>query len=301
MGRLAPAEFGVGETHGILLRPENQTHATSKGLGWTSLYASAQREKPYEDHYTAVDDHLIVLHLTGPVGVTRLLGRVPARRLIAPGGLFILPGGRDFGVRLEGHLETLHVYVRKQIVEEVAEQFGYGASTAISLLPSLGDHDPLIERLILDIQETLRSPDPTSAVYADYLAYALAARLLRQHSTSTQTNPTPQGGFSKVQLQRATDYMEAHLGHSLTLADLAVATGLSSSHFARRFKVTTGMPPHKYLIRLRVERAKRMLMGTDSLTDIALACGFTHQEHMTRIFHRETGITPAAFRRAMRP
>jgi AraC family transcriptional regulator len=266
-------------------------------LGWASLYASAQHEKPYEDQYAAVDDHLIVLHLSGPVAVTRILGRHPARRVIVPGGLFILPGGMDFGVRLEDKLETLHVYIRRRIVEEVAEQFGFGAGDAVALLPCLGDHDPLIERLILDIQETLQTPDSTSSVYADYLAYALAARLLRQHSTSTRTNPTPQGGFTKLQLQRATDYMEAHLGDSLSLDDMAAATGLSTGHFARRFKVSTGMPPHRYLMRLRFERAKRMLLGGDSLVEIALACGFAHQEHLTRIFRQQVGVPPAAFRR----
>ena len=113
MGRLLPGEFSVVETHGILLRPQNDTHLTSKGLGWASIYASSQREKPYEDRYSAVNDHLIILHLDGPVAVTRTMGRIPARRLIAPGGLFILPGGRDFGVRLEGELDSLHVYLRK--------------------------------------------------------------------------------------------------------------------------------------------------------------------------------------------
>ena len=297
MGQLAPREFGVAETHGILLRPQNSTHVTSNGLGWASLYASAQHEKPYEDRYKAVDDHLIVLHLSGPVAVTRILGRVPARRMIVPGGLFILPGGMDFGVRLEGNLETLHVYLRKRIVEEVAEQFGFGAGDAISLRPSLGDHDPLIERLMLDIQESLRTPDSTSCVYADYLAYALAARLLRQHSSATHTNPAPKGGFTKLQLQRATDFMEAHLGSTLTLDDLAAATGLSAGHFARRFKASTGMPPHRYLMRLRVERAKRMLHSGDSLTEIALACGFAHQEHLTRNFRQQMGVPPATFRR----
>ena len=71
MGRLVPGEFSVVETHGILLRPQNHTHLTSKGLGWSSIYASAQREKPYEDVYNAVNDHLIILHLDGPVAVTR--------------------------------------------------------------------------------------------------------------------------------------------------------------------------------------------------------------------------------------
>ena len=299
MGRLVPGEFSVVETHGILLRPQNHTHLTSKGLGWSSLYASAQREKPYEDKYNAVNDHLIILHLDGPVAVTRIMGKVPARRVIAPGGLFILPGGRDFGVRLEGELDSLHVYLRKQIVDDVAEDFGYGAADSIEIVPGLGDHDPLIERLALGIQEALRNSDSAGSVYADYLAQALAARLLRQHSTSAHINPLPQGGFTKLQLQRATDFMEAHLGHSLTLAELATATGLSPSHFARRFKVTTGMPPHQFLMQLRVERAKRMLRSGTSIIEIALACGFTHQEHMTRIFRRAVGMTPAAYRRSV--
>jgi len=299
MGRLLPGEFSVVETHGILLRPQNDTHLTSKGLGWASIYASAQREKPYEDRYKAVNDHLIILHLDGPVAVTRTMGKIPARRLIAPGGLFILPGGRDFGVRLEGELDSLHVYLRKQIVDDVAEDFGYGAADSIEIMPSLGDHDPLIERLALGIQEALRNSDAAGSVYADYLAQALAARLLRQHSTSGYSNPLPQGGFTKLQLQRATDFMEAHLGDSLTLAELATATGLSPSHFARRFKVTTGMPPHQFLMQLRVERAKRMLRGGTSIIEIALTCGFTHQEHMTRIFRRAVGMTPAAYRRSV--
>lgn len=299
MGRLLPGEFSVVETHGILLRPQNQTHLSSKGLGWASLYASCQREKPYEDTYNAVHDHLIILHLDGPVAVTRVMGKIPARRVIAPGGLFILPGGRDFGVRLEGELDSLHIYIRKQVVDDVAEDFGYVAADCIEIVPGLGDHDPLIERLALGIQEALRNSDTAGTVYADYLAQALAARLLRQHSTSAHINPLPQGGFTKLQLQRATDFMQAHLGDSLTLAELATATGLSPSHFARRFKVSTGVPPHQFLMQLRVERAKRMLRGGTSIIEIALTCGFTHQEHMTRIFRRAVGVTPAAYRRSV--
>jgi AraC family transcriptional regulator len=89
--------FRVEETHGILWRPENQIHTRSDELGWTSMYASVQREAPYEDHYDAVRDHLIVLHLDGPVAVARRLGRAESRRVIAPGGLFMLPGGMDSG------------------------------------------------------------------------------------------------------------------------------------------------------------------------------------------------------------
>jgi AraC family transcriptional regulator len=300
MGHIMPGEFSVTETHGILLRPENRTHASSRGLGWTLLYASSQREKPYEDRYNAVDDHLIILHLDGPVAVTRVLGKVPARRVIPPGGLFILPGGHEFGVRLEGELDSVHVYLRKQILDDVAEEFGYGSAGNIGIIPSMGDQDPLIERLALGIQEALLNNDTACSVYADYLARALAARLLRQHSTSARAaHPLPQGGFSRLQLKRATDFMQSNLGDPLTMAELATATGLSPSHFARRFKVSTGVPPHQFLMQMRVERAKRMLRGGASIIEIALTCGFTHQEHMTRIFRRAVGLTPAAYRRSV--
>ncbi len=103
----AARAFGVNETHGILWREQNRFRARSDGAGWTSLYASAQREAPYQASYGAVGDHLVILHLDGPVGVSRYLGKGQARRAIPPGGLFILPGGIDFGVRLEGKLESL--------------------------------------------------------------------------------------------------------------------------------------------------------------------------------------------------
>jgi AraC family transcriptional regulator len=79
---------------------------------------------------------------------------------------------------------------------------------------------------------------------------------------------------------------------------VAKASGLSPSHFARRFKSATGAPPHQYLMAMRVERAKRRLLAREPIAEIALECGFTHQEHLTRVFRRLTGMTPASYRRA---
>lgn len=300
MGQHALArEFSVDETHGILLRPENDIYASSKGLGWTTAFASTQRERPYEDRFSAVDDHLVIVHLDGPVPVTRLLGRHQARRVIAPGGLFILPGGLDFGVRLEGLLNTLHVYIRKHIVDEVAESFGFDGGGRAEIIPALGDHDILVERLAMGLLEGLREGDSSCPAYADYLAHALAACLLKRHSTSAGRGTLPAGGFSRLQLQRVTDFMEAHLARPITLGEMASATGLSPSHFARRFKIATDMPPHQYLMRLRVDRAKRLLLSAPSIAEVAMACGFTHQEHMTRIFRRLVGTTPANYRRSI--
>jgi AraC-like DNA-binding protein len=74
--------------------------------------------------------------------------------------------------------------------------------------------------------------------------------------------------------------------------------GLSAKHFARAFRQSTGVPPHRWLIEKRIERAKALLLGGGlSLAEIALACGFADQSHFTAAFRRGTGITPGAYRR----
>lgn len=287
--------FRVEQTHGILAMPEHKIIASSDDLGWTSIYASLQREAPYSADFRAVDDHLIVVHRDGPAAVRRRLAGHEERRVVPAGGLFIMPGGADFGVTLENELDSLHVYLRHELVQEVAEDLGITGK--VEILPSLGQSDLLAERLTLGVKEALTDNDPGASVYADYLARALAARLLREHSASRVRTEPVRGGLTPQQLSLVTDYMEANLDRSVSLSEIGAACGLSATHFARQFKIAVGVPPHQRLMQLRVERAKRMLQGSAAIAEIAFACGFAHQEHLTSVFRRFAGMTPAAFRR----
>jgi transcriptional regulator GlxA family with amidase domain len=95
--------------------------------------------------------------------------------------------------------------------------------------------------------------------------------------------------------------LEADLAGRLSLADLAQACGLSIRHFTRAFRQSTGLSPHQWLVRQRVERAKALLQGSSStLSEIALACGFADQSHFSRLFSRATGTSPGVWRRARR-
>jgi methylphosphotriester-DNA--protein-cysteine methyltransferase len=77
----------------------------------------------------------------------------------------------------------------------------------------------------------------------------------------------------------------------------AAAVGLGAARFARWFKRSTGNPPHQCPMRCRVERARRLLVKTDSaIAQIAASCAFAHQEHLTRVFRCLSGDTPARFR-----
>jgi AraC family transcriptional regulator len=220
--------------------------------------------------------------------------------MVAPGGLFLLPGGVDFGVRLGGGLSTVHLYLRDAVLREVAGAMVRGDPARVELRPLLGDHDPVVEALARGIGEALDGPGPAEASYVDYLARALAARLLLRHSASTPAPSAVAGGagLSRTRLARVADHVEANLERSIGLAEMAAVAGLSPVHFARQFRRATGQAPHQHLLHRRVERAKRLLAAGDlSIAEIAYHCGFSHQEHLTRVFRKATATTPAAFRR----
>jgi transcriptional regulator GlxA family with amidase domain len=102
-------------------------------------------------------------------------------------------------------------------------------------------------------------------------------------------------------MRRIQEYVDTHLSENVELPVLAGIAGLSVFHFAREFKRTAGIPPHSYLLGKRIERAQNLLSRTDlSLSEIALASGFSDQSHFTRRFRQILGTTPREFRWSQR-
>lgn len=152
----------------------------------------------------------------------------------------------------------------------------------------------LLDRLWADAERG----HAASRLFAEGAALAIAAELLRAADPAPQTGV---GGLAPWQVKRVTDYARERLGEDLALADLAATVDLSPYHFARAFKVSTGLPPHRYQMKLRAERAKELLAFTNrSVTEIAHACGFASSQHMATVFRRLVGTTPTAYRRERR-
>lgn len=107
--------------------------------------------------------------------------------------------------------------------------------------------------------------------------------------------------IDRVALARVLDQVEARLDDRLTLSELASTAGLNVHHFAKAFAATTGVTPHQHVLQRRVSRARLLLQHADmSITDVALATGFSSQSHLTSSLRRQLGVTPARYRRAMR-
>lgn len=93
------------------------------------------------------------------------------------------------------------------------------------------------------------------------------------------------------------EFVESNLAADPSVADLARASNMSITSFARALKHTLGVPPHQWLLRRRIEKAKRMLRNSnESLAEIAIACGFADQSLLTRVFVRHVGATPRRWR-----
>lgn len=162
--------------------------------------------------------------------------------------------------------------------------------------------DPVIQRLfgVLDAGNAASQAD---GIYVDAMRLAVVARWLRlaAKSGAGQNALASSGRLPTWRLKRVTAYVDAHIGGTITLADLADVAGLSRMYFAAQFRAATGLRPREYVLRRRIDHAKALLAQTDdSLVEIALSVGFQTQAHFTTVFRRFAGDTPRQWRISQR-
>jgi AraC family transcriptional regulator len=158
--------------------------------------------------------------------------------------------------------------------------------------------DHVIGHLCEALLPAIEKPQEANQLWVDHIALAMLARLTSQHGTQKVPAAPLPGGLAPWQERRAKEAMMAHLDGRVGLVALAAECRLSRSHFARAFKVSTGLSPLRWLHAQRIERAKALLTSTDlPLEQIVGFCGFSDSSHLSRSFQQATGVTPGAWRR----
>ena len=113
--------------------------------------------------------------------------------------------------------------------------------------------------------------------------------------------PTPTSGLPQARLQRVTQHIQSNLHRGLPLAELSAVVNMSPYHFARLFKRSTSVPPHRFVVRQRIDAAATLLTDPEwSIQAIAKAVGFRRASHFTNTFRRITGATPSVYRNRLR-
>jgi len=242
--------------------------------------------------------HCIAINLKCTSVTFSHAGKTIVNGRVTPGAVQITAPHVGCSAVFETAADVLHLFVSQQVLGECFEDmFGH---------PHIGDirfddprlvRDPALERLGQALAMSQSHDAALGKVFADRVSLAIVSRIIARHFTAVERKAREASALPAWRLSRAIEYIDTHLSESIGLADIANSTGLTRMHFASQFRRATGMRPHDYLLRRRVEQAQHLLCESkNKVLDVALSCGFRSQAHFTTVFKRMVGETPYCWR-----
>lgn len=212
---------------------------------------------------------------------------------VRSGSVHVLPAMTEARIRAEGRQDMVFLALPPGHQAEALDEGGLRAGDIIRNNTDYF-HDAQLVRLLLRIWAETRGTSPASVLKVDGLLLATLARLLDRAARKVVVPTAP---LSARQVGLLDALIDARLDEPLRLADLGGAIGLTRFHFARAFRAATGQSPHQYVLARRVSRAQALIAERRApLAEIAFACGFASQAHMTDVFRTRLGVTPGQYR-----
>jgi AraC family transcriptional regulator len=295
------------QTHGVRKYPSTSALlASSIGLGWSTISVEL-RSHGVSEAPAIVPQHVeICLVVAGNKdGLVRRTGAGFCEEAMPnTGAIWLSPAGVGKEIVITAPIpQTMHLYLPTALFDRLKDDFNLPAAPAHSIRHAVGICDDVIDQIGRSILAELAEVTSASRVYVEAASLALAARLLRKYCDSGACVSTDSSAHSldHIRLRRVLDYIEANIGDDITLVNLAGIAGYSTFHFARKFTLAMGIPPHRYISRIRLEKAMAELAaGKLPIAEIALNAQFSSQASFTRAFHRAAGMTPKEYQRRRR-
>jgi len=237
---------------------------------------------------------VLTVHLGRPVPIRQRREDVTNEWTLERGDLSLIPGGWHTTSWTEKSLDFIQVELCPDLVRRAG-----GASRDDVDLPCLFSfEDPLARELALSMVAEAQSHGKAARMYVESAAVVLAQRLLALKGRPVAAAPKP--GLAPAVLRRAKEFLNEEMDRNPGLTELSAAVGMNVDHFSRMFKRSTGLAPHQYLGKIRLERAKRMLAdGRTRIIEIAYEIGYTNPSQFSAFFRKCTGQSPTEFRRSV--
>ena len=206
------------------------------------------------------------------------------------GCINVIPADIDTRWLFDAPTDDIILEVAPAFLARVAADSGRNAGR-VELVISAGAADATVDGIASLLHRELGNGG-NGKIFGDSLATALAAHLLTNYAAFPATFKRYEHGMGKTDLKRILNYIGDHLDKDISLEILASLVAISPFHFCRLFKQSTGLSPHQYVIRERVERAKSLLLRGNTVTQAAFEVGFSDAAHLHRHFKQRFGITP---------
>lgn len=272
---------------------------SSERAGWRDDFVlEVHRMAPhaYDEHVLL--GHRLIVNLGAPVRFGWHSGDKPKEALLPTGGFCLQSEGDSNAPFWSDEMTFAAVAIAPGLVDALMEERAPKPGSTFAERRCLAE--PAAYGFARALAAELSSPG--EPLYAEALSRAFVLHLLSAHGMAAGNKRlAPRGKLGSAQLRAAVDTAHGRLSEGLSLDELAAAAGYSTFQFARMFKATTGLAPHQFVLRLRLERAQRLLSrGGLGVAEVAVACGFYDQAHLTNAFRKAFGRTPAAFAAAGR-
>ena len=277
----------------VLLRP------SSVELGWKSFVIERRTILPGEKPELNLQHHFLILW-DGHVAEGEIAFRggrfAPFKKY--PNTVTTCPPGIRPAVRSQSRQEVIVGALHPDFIRGIEEELDNRPSGTFQQL--YGTNDPDLRNLLFLLLKESETGGRYGTLYAESLMAALATRLLYAARLKKLPANTGESPLPRRPLRRVLERMEASLSANLDLAALAAETSYSRAHFLRMFRAATGQTPHRYLMELRLGRARALIAsGSMPLIDIAATCGFSNHAHLTTAFRSRFGVAPSAYRRGL--
>lgn len=258
---------------------------------WSGISLDQLLLPPGETPEFALLEFVLTINLGQGFQVERILGKKSQIGFMFTGAVALCPMHTPQAIRWDRNTHILSLKLEHELLNRHAVEVL--DTESFELIPHLITQDALIYQIGLGLKAQLQTNGVNSRLYAESAATFLSVHLLQTYSTRKFIVKEYEGGLPQHKLRQATEYIQEHLAQEISLKELAEYLGISRYHFCRLFKQSTGLSPYQYVIQQRVERATQLLLqGNLSISEVAIACGFTHQSHLNRHFKRLTGVTP---------
>jgi AraC family transcriptional regulator len=196
---------------------------------------------------------------------------------------------------------SLIFYLPRAALDAIADDVNAPRIRDLNYKPGVGVNDVTISNFGSLVLPALRHPDQANRLFLDYVMLALGVHLAQTYGGMRPASLQVRGRLAPWQERRAKEILRANLQGGVPLKEVARECRLSVGHFSHAFRRTLGVAPHSWLIEQRIVLSKEKLRDDRlSLTDVAAECGFCDQSHFTQHFTRIVGVSPGAWRRALK-
>jgi AraC-like DNA-binding protein len=217
---------------------------------------------------------------------------------LSPGMIQISAPGDSSRAVFRAPCGFLHLFIAERFVLQCLENSGISAGTERPKFDRGFKRDVIVEQLIRSLNLPGMNAPTTGRLYVEGVCLAIIARIISTHHNRDASREKPKiCPLPNWRLKRAVEYIDANIAEPITLAGVAKSTGLTRMYFAAQFRAATGLRPHEYILRRRVERAQDLMLSSDiALVETAFSVGFQTQAHFTTVFKRLVGQTPYKWR-----